>query len=192
MSPETLALAVAVLILGSGWLRSERRWRKRVAGLESDLARPHSPGSDALTGALTARSLFLELDAELARARRNGSTLAVVALDLDGAAVSDALLRSVASRIRDELREYDRVGRMAADEFVVLLPGATPVHVASIRRRLESCVAAACAEAGCEASAGIGTAMFPEHGPDAEQLLVQADADMFAMKQRRRRRCAQS
>jgi diguanylate cyclase (GGDEF)-like protein len=141
---------------------------------------------------LNTRSLFVQLDAELARARRTGSTLAVVAVDLDASAVADRLLRPVASRFRDELREYDHIGRMGADEFVVILPGATPDHVASVLPRLAACVGAACAEAGCEAGVSMGSAMFPEHGPDAEQMLVKADSEMFAMKQRKRSACAPS
>jgi diguanylate cyclase (GGDEF)-like protein len=199
MSPETPALAaLSALLVGAAWRRAERRWRARVAQLERAVAPPHPAGSDALTGVLSTRSLFVVLDAELARARRGGSTLAVVALDLDGFrhvnersgfAAGDRLLQSVASRIRGELREYDHVGRMGADEFVAVLPGATPDHVDSVSRRLAACVAAACADTGEEAGVSLGSAIFPGDGPDAEQLLVRADAEMFRAKQRKRSVC---
>jgi diguanylate cyclase len=68
---------------------------------------------------------------EIARARRQGTPLAVTILDLDdfkrvndtyGHPTGDALLRHVAEALRAEYRSFDQVARYGGDEFVVILP----------------------------------------------------------------------
>src|SRR4029077_6750627 len=91
-----------------------------------------SATTDYLTGLPHARSLFLELDRELARCKRDGSSLTVMFSDMDGfKQINDRLghlegnrvLRLFAQALKDSCREYDYVARMGGDEFVVVAPG---------------------------------------------------------------------
>jgi diguanylate cyclase (GGDEF)-like protein/putative nucleotidyltransferase with HDIG domain len=149
--------------------------------------------TDALTDLPNARSLFIHLDQELARARREPHPLSVLVCDLDGfKQINDQfghlegnrVLRRVADMLRANCREYDYAARMGGDEFVVVLSGcssdAVQVKVdlfAEIGRK-----------AGLEVvgkdllSMSIGHACCPVDGVDAEQLLAEADRRMYKMK----------
>jgi diguanylate cyclase (GGDEF)-like protein len=91
--------------------------------------------TDELTSLGNARALFLQLDSELALAKRAQVSLAVLVLDLDGfRQINERLghltgnraLQHVAKGLRASCREYDFVARMGGDEFVILLPGCSP------------------------------------------------------------------
>ena len=94
-----------------------------------------SATSDPLTGLPNARSLFVQLDAELSRSRRTNQPVTVLTLDLDnfkninqrhGQIEGNRLLRAVANALKSICREYDVVARMGGDEFVMVLPGPRP------------------------------------------------------------------
>jgi diguanylate cyclase (GGDEF)-like protein len=153
-----------------------------------------SATTDALTSLPNARSLFLHLDAELSRARRNNEALAVLVCDLDGfKQVNDRfghlegnrVLKLVASGLRECCREYDYVARMGGDEFVLVLPGLKPQDLAEKTRALERVVVeagvAVCGERLLNIS--VGAAFCPEHGVDAEGLLAESDRRMYLVKQ---------
>jgi diguanylate cyclase (GGDEF)-like protein/putative nucleotidyltransferase with HDIG domain len=149
--------------------------------------------SDDLTGLPNARSLFLHLDRELARARRLGSPVAVVVLDLDdfeqingahGHRKGDAVLRSVAESLKNCCREYDYAGRMGGDEFVLILPG---MDEKSLEKRIDKLyqLPAESTPVG-NLRVSVGAAFFPADGEDAEQLLAEADRRMYREKQMHR------
>jgi len=153
-----------------------------------------SATTDALTSLPNARSLFLHLDAELSRARRNSERLAVLVCDLDGfKQINDRfghlegnrVLKLVAAGLRECCREYDYVARMGGDEFVLVLPGLAPQDLAAKQQMLERVVVEAgesvCGERLLNIS--IGAAFCPEHGQDAEGLLAEADRRMYLAKQ---------
>ena len=92
----------------------------------------HEARHDALTGLANRRALFEMLPLAIARSKRNGVTAALLFLDLDGfKAVNDtwghetgdSLLREIARRLSDCVRQTDAVARLAGDEFTVLLEG---------------------------------------------------------------------
>ncbi|MFN7923366.1 MAG: diguanylate cyclase [Bryobacteraceae bacterium] len=153
--------------------------------------------TDFLTGLPNARSLFMHLHEELARAQRDCTVLAVVVCDLDGfKQVNDRfghlagnqLLQKIAAALRDHCREYDYVARMGGDEFVVVFPGMTPDD---IRVRISE-LAAIATEAGRQlhgeeiVGLSAGEAYFPADGSDAEALLVVADRRMYKNKAERK------
>ncbi len=90
--------------------------------------------TDYLTGLPNARSLFLQLDRELARCKRDTTSLVVMVSDMDGfKQINDRfghlegnrVLRLFAQALKESCREYDYVARMGGDEFVVVAPGLT-------------------------------------------------------------------
>ncbi len=156
-----------------------------------------SATTDFLTGLPNARSLFLQLDSELARCRRTVQPLAVLVTDLDGfKQINDRfghldgnkVLRGVASGFKSVCREYDYVARMGGDEFVILLPGVKTEDVGPKLEQLENVVKKVCHETFAEdlLGASIGVAVYPADGRDAEQLLAEADRRMYQTKRIRK------
>lgn len=150
---------------------------------------------DALTD-LPNRVLFFErVDQALALARRHGSRLALLFIDLDkfkpindtwGHAVGDQLLRAVAERLTGRVREADTVGRIGGDEFVVLLNEVEEADdAAQVADALCHILAQPFELAGLtlNISASIGVALFPDHGRDAVELARHADESMYLAKQ---------
>ena len=102
---------------------------------EADAARQEAERlsrTDALTGIANRRNLTEQLEKELARAERDGSTPGVLLLDIDhfksindrfGHAAGDAVLVEVARRIETAVRRYDHVARWGGEEFCVVAPG---------------------------------------------------------------------
>jgi diguanylate cyclase (GGDEF)-like protein len=87
--------------------------------------------TDPLTGLLNRRHFMQLADDELARARRYGRPLSIVAIDLDyfkdvndrfGHASGDEVLRTFARALLGQTRRHDVVGRLGGEEFAVVLP----------------------------------------------------------------------
>jgi diguanylate cyclase (GGDEF)-like protein/putative nucleotidyltransferase with HDIG domain len=153
-----------------------------------------SATTDYLTGLPNARSLFLQLDRELARCKRDNSTLTVMVGDMDGfKQINDRfghlegnrVLRLFAQALKESCREYDYVARMGGDEFVVIAPGLPSEAAAKKAFQLRELTKQAGIEVCAEdiLSLSIGQAMFPEDGKDAEELLAEADRRMYLEKQ---------
>jgi len=150
---------------------------------------------DYLTGIANARALSLHLEQELARCRREGSSLAVMVCDLDGFKqindrfghlAGDKVLKQFAMSLTSMCREYDYVARMGGDEFVIVSPNMTPAAVGD-RSGAFSDLAQRAGRDMCGAtflSLSLGAAFYPHDGIDAEQLLAEADRAMYAAKRR--------
>lgn len=154
----------------------------------------HMAHHDPLTDLPNRRLFDDRLDMALKRARREGEYLALLCLDLDefkdindtfGHEAGDRLLREVAQRLMQCVRESDTIGRMGGDEFTVLL---TNIHGPDDVKITEQKIRAALGRPfnlngqTLSISASIGTAVYPKQGIEKEQLLHNADADMYAMK----------
>ncbi|MBX9602096.1 MAG: diguanylate cyclase [Bryobacteraceae bacterium] len=151
-----------------------------------------SATTDYLTGLPNARSLFLHLDSELNRARRQGTPVSVLVCDLDGfKQVNDRyghlegnrVLREVSSGFKSVCREYDYVARMGGDEFVVILPGIPQSAVETKVEQLRDIVSQAARGLNEPLGLSVGRAYSPNDGQDAEQLLAEADRRMYIEKQ---------
>jgi diguanylate cyclase (GGDEF)-like protein len=153
----------------------------------------HQATHDALTG-LPNRSLFVErVETALRRTGEDGH-LGVLFCDLDGFkavndtlghAAGDELLRQVAARLGSTVRPGDTVGRLAGDEFAVLLDGlARPEAAASLAARIASCFETPFRLEGQEVEVGTSLGMALRSGPGGtvEQLLREADAAMYQHK----------
>jgi diguanylate cyclase (GGDEF)-like protein len=106
--------------------------------------------ADAKTGLLNAAAWEREAAAEVARAVRTSSPLAVALLDLDrfkqindthGHLVGDEVLRRIAGTMTEVLRDYDLAGRFGGEEFVMLLPQTRAVDAFRIAERVRSHIA---------------------------------------------------
>ncbi len=150
--------------------------------------------SDSLTG-LPNRALFNDrIEQAVAVARRHGSRLAVLQLDLDrfklvndtlGHQMGDRLLREVGARIAGALqRTSDTVARLGGDEFAVLLPTESVDGAVRVAQRLAEVLAEPMVIEGqlVDVGASIGVAGFPDHGSDAPTLLRCADVAMYGAK----------
>ena len=148
---------------------------------------------DTLTG-LPNRAMFIDrLQQVLRQARRNSDPVTVMLLDLDrfklindslGHPAGDQVLRDVASRLRDVLRESDTVARLGGDEFALLLPGSPPEHVNRVVERVLRVLEAPILldQQPVDVGASIGIATWPEDGDDADTLLRHADVAMYVAK----------
>ena len=154
----------------------------------------HMAYHDPLTG-MPNRLLLLErLDQAIAIAKRERTNLAMLFIDLDkfkpvndlyGHNVGDLLLKVVAQRIRDCLRESDTTARIGGDEFIGLLPGikaeSSVLKVAEkIRRALNQPFEIE--EHTLKIASSTGVAIYPDHAEDGRQLLKRADIAMYYAK----------
>jgi diguanylate cyclase (GGDEF)-like protein/putative nucleotidyltransferase with HDIG domain len=154
-----------------------------------------SATTDYLTGLPNARSLFLQLDRELSRCKRDNVSLTLMVCDMDGfKKINDRfghlegnrVLRLFAQALKDSCREYDYVARMGGDEFVVIAPGlardAAAKKIEQIRPLARQAGFDVCGEDILSLS--VGVAVSPDDGNDAEQLLSEADRRMYVEKQK--------
>ncbi|MDB5855598.1 MAG: sensor diguanylate cyclase [Herminiimonas sp.] len=150
---------------------------------------------DALTG-LPNRLVSAErMKLSIQQARRSGSRVAVLFVDLDrfknindslGHHVGDNLLRSVANRLSGLIREGDTVSRLGGDEFIIILSNiADPESVKKFaERRLIPAMQAPHDIDGIEVtiSCSIGIAVCPDDGDDIDLLMRHADTAMYEVK----------
>ena len=149
---------------------------------------------DELTGLSGPQALNERLEQEIARARRQNEGLAVLILDLDrfkgindafGETYGDQLLRAIAQRLAERLRETDIIARLKSDEFAILQPGIKrPDDAAELSRRLGDVFAHPFMIDSEEIhiSASIGITLFPADGKTADALLKNADLAMYRAK----------
>ncbi|MBS1139033.1 MAG: diguanylate cyclase/phosphodiesterase with sensor(s) [Proteobacteria bacterium] len=154
----------------------------------------HLAHHDVLTGLLNRLSLKGRLDQALAAARRDGSRVAVLFVDLDrfkvindtlGHHVGDELLIEVANRLRDGVRDSDVVARVGGDEFVIMLSGVEHTSaVAMVAEKLVFSVGQSYQVEGYDlySTPSIGIAIYPTDGEDGDVLMKNADAAMYHAK----------
>jgi len=151
---------------------------------------------DELTD-IPGRTLMLDrIDNAIAQARRRGTRVALLFLDIDGFkaindthghAAGDDALRRVAARLTASVRESDAVGRLGGDEFLVLLSDvAGELEAAMVADKMLVALAEGVAEAGASGSlsASIGIAVYPDDSENAVALIALADACMYQSKRR--------
>ncbi|MDN7561046.1 diguanylate cyclase domain-containing protein [Burkholderia orbicola] len=154
----------------------------------------HLAGHDPLTG-LPNRLLFMEhLEAAIRHAAAVGEGLAVMFVDLDrfkqindqhGHSAGDRTLVAVAKRLSQVLRVGDMAARLGGDEFIVLISDVrSPAVIGDVASRIQIVMAEELEfdEGRMAVGASIGVSEFPADGASAEELLVKADAAMYAAK----------
>jgi diguanylate cyclase (GGDEF)-like protein len=154
---------------------------------------------DGLTG-LANRALFFDrLRHCLAQGRREGFSVGVLVLDMDGLKrindehghrAGDAALRELASRLSAGLRQSDTVARLGGDEFGVVLSRVEDregAWVAADRLTTQLDKPLMFERRRLPLAASIGVAVFPDDGDQPDALVEAADQGMYAMKRQRTR-----
>ncbi len=177
-------------LVGGGWvdiqedITERRKAEQRIAWLAR-----HDPLTE------TANRIYFgeELDHAL-KQLEPGTGFALHWLDLDhfkqindrlGHPTGDALLKSVAKRLRDTVREQDLVARLGGDEFAIIQAGATTqLEAKELTQRLLAAVNGPHHVPGheIEIGASIGIVLAPEQGTGAEELMKNVDLALYRAK----------
>ena len=155
----------------------------------------HLAFHDSLTG-LPNRSFFSQLLSQgIAESKRYERCFALLFLDLDrfkiindtlGHDAGDELLKEVARRLTEALRETDTVARLGGDEFVVLLPDMNDEkQLSAVAKKILSTVGRPFHLAGQDlrVTVSIGISVFPTDGEDEQTLVKNADIAMYHAKE---------
>jgi diguanylate cyclase (GGDEF)-like protein/PAS domain S-box-containing protein len=172
----------------------------------------HQATHDNLTGLANRALLRDRLHQAIARAHRHGLAVAVACVDLDGFKLvndslghlaGDELLKVVAKRLTESVRETDTIARFGGDEFVVVLsdlkrregqpPAAESTSVTQrwdpdlvhlLNRLLTSIsLSAKLAEREVQIKCSVGISVYPDHGTDADALVKNADTALYRAKE---------
>ncbi len=187
-----VALRTRELRTANGRLRDEIAQRRA-----SEERVRHLLHHDPLTG-LPNRLLFQDRLAQaLAQASRSGRRVALMVLDLDGFKeindtrghpAGDRLLQILAARLKARIRAADTVARLGGDEFAVVQVGIGGAGDAGVlAEELLAALARPFSLDGEELvrSVSIGMSLYPDHGRDADTLLINADMALYAAKLQR-------
>ncbi len=160
----------------------------------------HLAHHDALTGLPNRLLLNARLEHSLQQARRKGTSVGVLFLDLDhfkkvndslGHPVGDRLLQLVAERLSAFVREEDTVARLGGDELTIVLGSLDGVRSAeTVAQGILTELSEPFHLEGRDlfVSASLGISIYPQDGRDATVLLKNADAAMYMAKSEGRNR----
>jgi len=154
---------------------------------------------DAMTGLLNAGTWQREAEAEFFRAQRGRIPLALAMVDIDhfkdindtaGQIVRDQLIRDIAGMLRDQLPDYDLIGRFGTEEFAILLPQTGRDEAQRISERLRDYIAAEpiAIESGTQEgfvfrlTVSIGVAVLNESRRALAELIGAADSALGQAK----------
>ncbi len=161
---------------------------------------------DTKTGLLNAGTWRKEASAEVARASRTRTQVAVALIDIDylkafnaahGHLVGDNALEMVAGALRSLLRGYDIAGRFGGDEFAVLFPQTDAAEAHVITERLRTQIASSSIDPGVagggaplRCTVSVGLAALPGDIASLTDILVLADSALYRAKNAGRDRVA--
>ena len=166
---------------------------------QSQASLSHLAQHDALTGLPNRLLLQDRLEQALTQARRHQCQVALLYLDLDnfktvndslGHAAGDNLLKAVARRLGEAVREIDTVSRQGGDEFLIVLGEIGGAEdAAQVARKILASLAQPVQINGVEVvtSCSIGIALYPQDGSSFAELSQHADTAMYQAKESGRR-----
>lgn len=159
---------------------------KESLAKEQELAR-----IDPLTHVANRRAFYEVAEAESARARRYRRPISVAYLDIDdfkrvndtlGHSTGDALLVSVASTLRSQLRTTDVVARMGGDEFALMLPETDATSAQVVLEKLQRALLETARASDWQVTFSIGAASFVTAPDSLDTMLRLADEELYAIK----------
>ncbi len=187
-----LLAALVTLALAAAFAARLARPLARVIGDVAHLTRQVQ--TDALTNLANRRGLTERLDAELARARENGTSVSFVIADIDdfkavndghGHQTGDQIIRAVAQALANSVRELDLAARYGGEEFAVVLPGSRLADARRTAERMRRAVSEIDVPSPTGTSARVtmsfGVSEFPTYG-GVEALVAAADAALYQAK----------
>lgn len=150
----------------------------------------HMAHNDALTGLPNRAGFADHLSAELARARADGSRVAVISIDLDrfkeindlrGLEAGDIALRLIGQRLGQLLKSGEYVARAGGDEFATVKHFTEQSDLLDFISRLESALFAPIRINDFETVTGasLGVAVYPEDGDTQERLVNNSELAMY-------------
>ena len=157
----------------------------------------HFAFNDFLTGLKTRGYFEQQLELELARAERRGTTLVLLMIDIDhfknlndrfGHQAGDIVLRDVAALLARDLREIDTAARYGGEEFILLLPETDLPGARLVAQRLRYSVEQARFFTGADGgepkhvTISLGVAIFPADARQKRELIEASDAALYEAK----------
>jgi diguanylate cyclase (GGDEF)-like protein len=179
---------------------------KRILDLQEELVSAresmrHAATHDSLTGLLNRGEIIAMFQRELERARRERAPVGAILCDIDhfknvndalGHLFGDEALREIGRRLQSQLRVYDGVGRYGGEEFLMILPNCDLPNTMMRANELRKIVASTpvlCSGVERLITMSMGVAVSAGDGKnELEALLNQADAGLYAAKEKGRNR----
>ena len=153
---------------------------------------------DPLTKLYNRRSLEIYFAQELNRVQRYKQKLSIVMLDIDhfknindrfGHPVGDEVLKAIAGKLLEQVREVDIIARIGGEEFIILMPETDKETAFTVANRLCINVAGmSFSQPKIKVTISIGVASAPADGNTPEELLNKVDAAMYSAKRNGRNR----
>ena len=187
-----------------GELRARINSGKRIVELQKELVDSkkkleYQLEHDVLTGLYSRRFIMEKLNREIARSQRTGSSFAVAICDIDhfkkindsyGHQAGDIVLREFGKILEGNIREYDSVGRIGGEEFLMITPLKNEEDEISLFERVRSKVengriAVESGEISMTVSIGV---TFYETGKNSDKIIFEADKALYIAKNSGRNR----
>ena len=196
LSIVALSLLTLALLLGSTYVMLDHLGDKLDAAQKALL---EASIRDELTGLHNRRYLMARLNEEFERARRKGTALGLLMMDVDhfkvvndkyGHPAGDEVLRSIAQTLASMLREYDVGGRYGGEEFAVVLAETTPADMLKLAERIREKIEQLDDHGnatGIHVTISIGVAVLKDDDT-TETLLQRADTALYRAKEAGRNR----
>lgn len=144
--------------------------------------------TDTLTTLYNHRGFQEVLSAELEKADANETNLSIIMLDVNniskinkefGHAKGDEVIKLVAEKVKQNIRNSDKAGRYGGDEIAIILPDTTTADAKYIAEYITYCLSCCFVDDVGPVKVSVGIATFPECSRDQEKLLILAEQAMY-------------
>lgn len=190
------------LLVAISWIVSIFMYRYKINELVIKKELESHAEIDYLTGCLNRRALIKRLEQEISRARRVGTTTAILLLDIDlfkqvndrfGHLFGDNVLKQIVNVLFESCRDYDFIGRFGGEEFIMCLPNTPLFEAYSVAERLRNLIGRKQILFEAELvtitiSLGVAS-MEPESDESIDAFITRADQAMYQAKKTRNQVC---
>lgn len=190
------------LLVAISWIVSTFMYRYKINELVIKKELESHAEIDYLTGCLNRRALIKRLEQEISRARRVGTTTAILLLDIDffkqvndrfGHLFGDNVLKQIVNVLFESCRDYDFIGRFGGEEFIMCLPNTPLFEAYSVAERLRDLIGRKQILFEAELvtitiSLGVAS-MEPGSDENIDAFISRADQAMYQAKKTRNQVC---